>query len=208
MLLQKSTEMNEMQAQVFIFFYFYFLATPCVTCRILVPQPGIEPGPTAMKALSPNHWTTRELPRPKSLETKPPLHVAVPWLTASLIPCCHHCLAWKVSTAEGNNRWGKKLCHRPKWPCRGNPRISICGSKGKRNASQECISSDTLASETQHKTNKNMYWFTYRKVQESISIRHGWIQGFKLCYQTLVSLSPPLSFVFPWLTVLWHVLSA
>ena len=29
--------------------------------RILVPQPGIEPGPMAVKAPSPNHWTTKEL---------------------------------------------------------------------------------------------------------------------------------------------------
>ena len=31
-----------------------------VACRILVPQPGIEPRPTAIKVLSPNHWTARE----------------------------------------------------------------------------------------------------------------------------------------------------
>ena len=31
-------------------------------CGILVPQPGIEPGPRAVKAQSSNHWTTRELP--------------------------------------------------------------------------------------------------------------------------------------------------
>ena len=29
---------------------------------ILVPQPGIEPGATAGKSLSPNPWTARELP--------------------------------------------------------------------------------------------------------------------------------------------------
>ena len=31
-----------------------------VACRILVPQPGIEPGPLAVKAQRPNHWTARE----------------------------------------------------------------------------------------------------------------------------------------------------
>ena len=31
-------------------------------CRILVPWPGIEPRPAAVKAPSPNHWTSRELP--------------------------------------------------------------------------------------------------------------------------------------------------
>ena len=32
-------------------------------CGILVPQPGIEPEPSAVKALSPHHWTARELPK-------------------------------------------------------------------------------------------------------------------------------------------------
>ena len=30
--------------------------------EILVPWPGIEPGPLALKAWSPNQWTTREFP--------------------------------------------------------------------------------------------------------------------------------------------------
>ena len=30
--------------------------------EILVPQPDIEPGLLAVKAASPNHWTTREFP--------------------------------------------------------------------------------------------------------------------------------------------------
>ena len=32
-------------------------------CGILVPQPGIEPRLSAVKALNPNHWTTREFSR-------------------------------------------------------------------------------------------------------------------------------------------------
>ena len=32
----------------------------CEACGILVPQPGIEPGPWAVKVWSPNHWTARE----------------------------------------------------------------------------------------------------------------------------------------------------
>ena len=31
-------------------------------CGILVPQPGIEPGPSSVKAWSPNHLTAREVP--------------------------------------------------------------------------------------------------------------------------------------------------
>ena len=34
----------------------------CAACGILVPWPGLEPRPTAVKTPSPNHWTARELP--------------------------------------------------------------------------------------------------------------------------------------------------
>ena len=33
------------------------------TCGILVLRPGSESGPSAVRARSPNHWTTREFPR-------------------------------------------------------------------------------------------------------------------------------------------------
>ena len=36
--------------------FFFFLPQ----CGTLVPQPGIEPTPSAVKARSPNHWTIRE----------------------------------------------------------------------------------------------------------------------------------------------------
>ena len=36
---------------------------PCLSaCGILVPRPGIEPTPSAVKAPSPNHWTARDIP--------------------------------------------------------------------------------------------------------------------------------------------------
>ena len=37
----------------------FFFWPYCTACRILVPQPGIEPGPSAVKVWSPNHWTAR-----------------------------------------------------------------------------------------------------------------------------------------------------
>ena len=40
-------------------FFLFFLATPYV--GILVPWPGIKPVPSLVKALSPNHWTAREV---------------------------------------------------------------------------------------------------------------------------------------------------
>ena len=50
-----------------IFFFFFGFAT---AFGILVPQPGIEPGPLAVKARSPNHWTAREFPENLDLTTQ------------------------------------------------------------------------------------------------------------------------------------------
>ena len=42
---------------VFCLFWLY-----CRACGIVVPWPGIELEPLAVKAQNPNHWTTREFP--------------------------------------------------------------------------------------------------------------------------------------------------
>ena len=49
------------------FFFFFLLLLlffwlHSVACRIIVPQPGIEPASPAVEAWSLNHWTTREIP--------------------------------------------------------------------------------------------------------------------------------------------------
>ena len=40
-----------------------------MTCRILAPQPKIEPGPSAVEVWRPNHWRTRESPALDFLST-------------------------------------------------------------------------------------------------------------------------------------------
>ena len=45
---------------VTLWFLFFFFWLCCMACGILVPQPGIKPRPTAVKALSLNHWTAKE----------------------------------------------------------------------------------------------------------------------------------------------------
>ena len=45
-----------------LFFFFLWGGACLAACGILVPQPGIEPGPLALRAQSPNHWTAREFP--------------------------------------------------------------------------------------------------------------------------------------------------
>ena len=44
-------------------FFFFFFWLHCSVCGILVPGPGIEPTPLALKAWSLNHWTTRKFSR-------------------------------------------------------------------------------------------------------------------------------------------------
>ena len=34
-----------------------------MACRILVPQPGVEPTPSSVEVGIPNHWITRQFPR-------------------------------------------------------------------------------------------------------------------------------------------------
>ena len=48
------------RTQYFFFFNFWQRQT---ACGILVPRPGIEPAPSAVKARSPNHRTAREFPQ-------------------------------------------------------------------------------------------------------------------------------------------------
>ena len=40
-----------------------------MVCRILVPQPRIEPSPLCVRLWGPNHWTTREFPLVVLLDT-------------------------------------------------------------------------------------------------------------------------------------------
>ena len=49
-------------------FFFFFLVVVCLfrphftACRILVPQPGFEPGPPEVDMWRPNRWIAREFP--------------------------------------------------------------------------------------------------------------------------------------------------
>ena len=43
------------------FFFFFFFCPHIMACRILVPQPGIEPMPPGVEVQSLNHWTAREV---------------------------------------------------------------------------------------------------------------------------------------------------
>ena len=47
---------------IFLFVCLFVCFWSRTACGILVPWPWIEPGPSAVKAQSPNHWTVRESP--------------------------------------------------------------------------------------------------------------------------------------------------
>ena len=59
-----------------------------LACGILVPQPRIEPRLSALGAWSLNHWTTREVPRPRDLRS-PSLGAGVRQLALSLVSLAH-----------------------------------------------------------------------------------------------------------------------
>ena len=47
----------------FIYLFFCFCWLHHTACEILAPQPGIEPGPSAVRMWSPKQWTIREFPQ-------------------------------------------------------------------------------------------------------------------------------------------------
>ena len=63
------TQPSDLAGVLYTFLSYYnlflFYGSPHATCRILVPWPGIKPAPFTVKAVSVNHWTTREVPRHK-----------------------------------------------------------------------------------------------------------------------------------------------
>lgn len=62
-------------------------------CGISFPHPRIEPGPLAVIAASPNHWTTRQFPKKFLIAWMPnKAHVWTAFRTAVYSLCCNHCL--------------------------------------------------------------------------------------------------------------------
>ena len=54
--------LKDMHTKAVMISFFYLFIFGHTACGILVPQPGIEPGPPALEAWSLNHWTAREVP--------------------------------------------------------------------------------------------------------------------------------------------------
>ena len=62
---------------------------PC-HCGILIPWPGIEPMPSAVKVQNPNHWTAREFP------ILTILYNSVILIAFIMLNSYHHYLVWKL----------------------------------------------------------------------------------------------------------------
>ena len=66
-----------MRVLLFLIFILFFVMLR--GCGILVPQPVVEPGPSAVSTRSPNHWTTKEFPcAHSSMPFSPPLLLGSP----------------------------------------------------------------------------------------------------------------------------------
>ena len=82
-----------------------FFPWPCCTaCRLLGTHPGIEPGPSAVKVWSPNHWTAREFPQVCNFLKLPDGFVA-----ASPMPVYKISFVISVLDQDGHQRSGSKL---------------------------------------------------------------------------------------------------
>ena len=58
--IRRMMELEHYHLATSIIIFFFSFWPWHVVCGILFPQLGTEPRPSAVKAQSPNHWTTRE----------------------------------------------------------------------------------------------------------------------------------------------------
>ena len=141
------------QSCVQAFLFFVFLAAPLMPWGILVPPPGIEPGPSAVRAQSPNHQTTRGFPVCKHLYASSPpvilgdnrfqelwgveLHLWPHPLHARSAP------SREVSQAWPSGPWGTRACRLR--PCHPVRKVLLPGSAMRRARPREGLRLARLA---------------------------------------------------------------
>ena len=93
---------------VFRVFFFFLIFWPCRTHGILVPRPGIEPVPPAVKVQSCSYWNTREVQSHffKSIL----LRLGLPWWLSDKEATCQ-CMRHR---RQGSNPWVGKIPWRRK----------------------------------------------------------------------------------------------
>ena len=116
-------------------------------CRILVPRPGIEPGPPALGAWSLNHWTTREVVTtqilhhsPSGIFSQPSYPILITLSSAVLKPKhlwfpnpqssgLHTCLCPGIHSAQEESPVSFKVC--PKCPWEAVPALAHKRPRGR-----------------------------------------------------------------------------
>ena len=99
----------------------------CTACGILVPWPGIESRPSAVRMQSPNHWLAREFPQDPSS-----------W--AQGVHCISHVILWKPVFASAAiykefRGWGRGLVmaffwiNTTKLSTRSDTQLNVCWSE-------------------------------------------------------------------------------
>ena len=102
--ISENTNLEVTYISVLSYLFIYLFWSWHEACGILVPQPWIEPGPSAVKALGPNHQTIREFPHQSLLGPINPFFLSpaslllTPSLSLSLSVCVW---VWHGRAAEG-----------------------------------------------------------------------------------------------------------
>ena len=88
---------------LFLVWGFFFFWLCHAACGISVPQPGIEPRPSAVRVQSPNHWVVKEVSKKNFNERKNPLIIllSLDFLGGPVIKKTLHSHCW----GPGFNPW-------------------------------------------------------------------------------------------------------
>ena len=102
-------------------FCLFFVLFYCTACWILVPHPEIEPGTTAVKAPSPNHWTAKEFPIEDLLDTLSQIWFSLLWMKklTSLVSIAESVEPEDFSFSPRKVKLGTTTCHSHDLLCLG-----------------------------------------------------------------------------------------
>ena len=111
--ISENTNLGVTYVSVLSYLFIYLFWSWHEACGILVPQPWIEPGPSAVKALGPNHQTIREFPHQSLLGPINPFFLSpaslllTPSLSLSLSVCV--CVYGMVGQQRGGSGMGMEF---------------------------------------------------------------------------------------------------
>ena len=181
-----------------LFFMSIYLAAPGLSCSMwdLAPWPGIKPGPPALGAQGPSHWTIKEAPYP------------LPWLRNSIMLWGYYYLSLGVpGGTSGKERpwqfrihkrcrcdpWVRKIPWRGKW--QPNPVFLPRESHGQRSlvgySAWGRKVSDTTEVTCTHTLFISIWWRCQIRTQHSRSMRTDFTESIS-CVSSCPANEPPL----------------